>query len=370
MEHSKAVTNEDDDILLPNSSIQHEIDLSESGIDMLPDDYFSKHNLSSDPELVHNISLSGNQLIELPTTITIFSNLISVSVCNNRLVNFPEDFGSLRHLRFLDARNNLLENLPKSFAMLNKLQTINLSGNRFTHIPDVLFQLQTVRALHLGGNRIETVPNAIGTLLSLDVLYLGGNRLTEIPATIGRLLNLTVLSLCGNQLETIPATIADLQSLRTLVLHSNLLTTLPTEIVRLRNLQHLSLRNNPLVNQFVRDMSFEPPTLKELSARTVKMKIAESTFTTVLPQVLTEYIASANQCVNPKCKGVYFDACVEHVKFVDFCGKYRVPLLQYLCSPRCSSSTPAYAHSDSSDSEGFDEWPSTSDYKLRKVMLG
>ena len=33
--------------------------------------------------------------------------------------------------------------------------------------------------------------------------------------------------------------------------------------------------------------------------------------------------------------GVYFTSCVETVKFVDFCGKYRVPLLQYLCSPRC-----------------------------------
>ena len=29
---------------------------------------------------------------------------------------------------------------------------------------------------------------------------------------------------------------------------------------------------------------------------------------------------------------------VEHVKFSDFCGKYRVPLLQYLCSAHCSVS--------------------------------
>lgn len=33
--------------------------------------------------------------------------------------------------------------------------------------------------------------------------------------------------------------------------------------------------------------------------------------------------------------GVYFSSRVETVKFVDFCGKYRVPLLQYLCSPHC-----------------------------------
>ena len=32
--------------------------------------------------------------------------------------------------------------------------------------------------------------------------------------------------------------------------------------------------------------------------------------------------------------GVYFDNRVENVKFIDFCGKYRVPFMQYLCSSK------------------------------------
>uniref|UniRef100_A0A915JI00 Uncharacterized protein n=1 Tax=Romanomermis culicivorax TaxID=13658 RepID=A0A915JI00_ROMCU len=48
---------------------------------------------------------------------------------------------------------------------------------------------------------------------------------------------------------------------------------------------------------------------------------------------------------------VYFEAKVEHVKFVDFCGKYRLPLLQYLCSPKCSTA-PAFAYTSSSSSDG------------------
>lgn len=36
--------------------------------------------------------------------------------------------------------------------------------------------------------------------------------------------------------------------------------------------------------------------------------------------------------------GVFFNNHVEHVKFVDFCGKYRLPLLQYLCSTKCIAS--------------------------------
>jgi hypothetical protein len=48
-------------------------------------------------------------------------------------------------------------------------------------------------------------------------------------------------------------------------------------------------------------------------------------------------LRSAEHCVNPKCCGVYFESRVEHVKFVDFCGKYRIPLMQYLCSTRLMS---------------------------------
>jgi len=65
--------------------------------------------------------------------------------------------------------------------------------------------------------------------------------------------------------------------------------------------------------------------------------------------------------------GVYFEARVEHVKFVDFCGKYRVPLMQYLCSPRCSD-TPAYHLTTSdSDTDTEDDLPVG---KMKKVLLG
>ena len=105
---------------------------------------------------------------------------------------------------------------------------------------------------------------------------------------------------------------------------------MPTEIVKLRHLENLSLRRNPLVNNFVNDMELGPLSLKELAARIVKIKYSKSFYCQILPRELIGYISSASQCVNPKCKGVYFEACVEHVKFVDFCGMYRVPLLQYL----------------------------------------
>jgi hypothetical protein len=165
---------------------------------------------------------------------------------------------------------------------------------------------------------------------------------------------------------------------------------LPPGIARLRNLEYLSLRNNPLVTDFVNEILLEPPSLKELAARIVKIRFSPEFYKSFLPVDLVSYLQTgklilyqirvinyystitANQCVNPKCKGVYFEACAELVKFVDFCGKYRIPLLHYLCSPKCSTNTPAYAYSSSSESD--DDRPGTSSMsanaKMKKVLLG
>ncbi|RXN36525.1 leucine zipper tumor suppressor 3-like protein [Labeo rohita] len=51
-------------------------------------------------------------------------------------------------------------------------------------------------------------------------------------------------------------------------------------------------------------------------------------------------------------RSVYFDSCVRHIKFVDFCGKYRLPLMHYLCSPQCSSPC---SSNPQSDAESEDE---------------
>ena len=99
-----------------------------------------------------------------------------------------------------------------------------------------------------------------------------------------------------------------------------------------------------------------------------------------VPGSLLQYLATACQCVNPDCDGVYFNhrvSCssgctytmqgdyynhprqVEHVKFSDFCGKYRVPLLQYLCSAHCSVSM-----QDSGQEQDRGQLP------LSRVLLG
>ena len=170
----------------------------------------------------------------------------------------------------------------------------------------------------------------------MRVLYLGGNQIVKIPGSLGQMHNLQALILCDNRIEHIPPKLAELKNLRSLSLHKNNLKALPMEIVKLMNLQELSLRDNPLVNKFARDYDFNPPSLLELSGRAIKIfSLPYDDFT--LPRDLVTYLDSAQSCVNPKCKGVYFDSRVKCLKFVDFCGQYRLPLEQYLCSPHSSS---------------------------------
>jgi hypothetical protein len=65
----------------------------------------------------------------------------------------------------------------------------------------------------------------------------------------------------------------------------------------------LSLRDNPLVLRFVRDMTYDPPSLLELAARVVKVnKIPYDDQD--LAWNLREYLSTARRCVNPKCAGI------------------------------------------------------------------
>ncbi len=133
------------------------------------------------------------------------------------------------------------------------------------------------------------------------------------------------------------------------------------------SLTELSLRDNPLVVRFIREMAFQPASLLELSARAVKNHgLPFQDYG--LPRGLVNYLSMARSCVNPQCQGVFFDARVEHIKFVDFCGMYKIPLMQYLCSSRCKSGSPAVRGGQAALSSSVscpDEFS-----KMRRVLLG
>ncbi|XP_032679963.1 leucine-rich repeat-containing protein 58 [Odontomachus brunneus] len=287
------------------------------------------------PEHVDTLLLKQNRLSNLPSSVVRFTGLNTLDISGCGLSRLP-DFWPDCPLTCLIAKHNQLTNegLVKAFENLTSLRELNLSGNRLIEFPDQVFDLVDLKYLYLGGNLISEITENIWKLQRLQVLSMGGNRLSEVPSTLGQLKVLQALVLCDNMLESLPSSIANLTRLKSLLLHKNRLRTLPTEIIKLKCLTELSLRDNPLVVRFVSDMTHDPPSLLELAARVIKTNNIRYDDEDV-PRNLLEYLDSAHSCVNPKCKGVFFNNHVEHVKFVDFCGKYRLPLLQYLCSSKC-----------------------------------
>jgi len=197
-------------------------------------------------------------------------------------------------------------------------------------------------------------------LYRLHLLYLGGNQLTEVPTELGQLSWLQSLSLSDNSITKLPWQLKQLTRLQSLSLHNNQLQLLPKEIIELTSLTELSLRGNPLVVRFIREMSNDVPTLLELSGRCIK-KCSLHYDHSMIPASLVYYLNHARTCDNPLCAGVYFTSRVQCVKFADFCGKYRVPLLQYLCSGSCSELCDHEMSSSSSDDENR---------MVKKVLLG
>jgi len=284
------------------------------------------------PEIVQKLTLYGNDLNILPASIVQFIHLRHLDISANRISWISGEVARLPLLKILDARNNRLNNLPKEIEQCPKLLTLNLSGNQFKVIPTQVFTLSRLKELYLGGNQIESLPPQIQSLESLEMLYLGGNKIFQVPPHLGKLTNLRHLVLCDNKISTIPQELGQLKKLESLSLHKNELKLLPMAIVMLLNLQELTLRDNPLVHTFIKRLEFNTPSLLELAGRVVKTQNIPYN-NRVLPKRLCSYLDSAKRCVNPKCDGVYFDSRIKCVKFVDFCGKFRLPLEQYLCSP-------------------------------------
>lgn len=314
----------------------------------------------------HQLLLTHNRFTVFPGNVAYLSNLLFLDISSNGLAHICDQILGLSKLKTLIAKNNRMDefSLPKDFGKMS-LEVVNFSGNRFEEVPPQLLELQRLKSLSLGGNRLKTIPAEIENLTSLELLYLGGNGILSIPPELANLPYLSYLGLCDNHIQGLPPQLAQLNSLRSLSLHNNLLTYLPQEILNLVHLQELSLRGNPLVVRFVKDFIYNPPSLLELAGRIVKSRNFQYSRKDT-PANLVNYLDSASKCPNPKCAGVYFDSCVRHIKFVDFCGKYRLPLMHYLCSPQCYSPCCSNSQSDCDSDEEFN----IPQHRMQKVLLG
>lgn len=316
---------------------------------------------------IEQLLVSNNRLHSVPDVVSSLRHLTRLDLSNNMLTSVCDAVTELQGLTHLYLRNNMLteDSIPKDLIGLKNIRTLNMSGNRLTCLPHQVLDLVSLRNLFLGANNIKEVDKGISRLRRLRLLYLGGNKLEHLPKEIGDLPYMQVLLLSENKLKKLPCSLCNLHRLQCLHLHQNQLTTLPNNLIHLKSLSELSLRENPLVMRFIRDMEYQPASLLELSARVIKSEkikyIPEE-----LPRSLQKFLTQSHECVNPSCSGVYFSHKVEHVKFSDFCGKYKIPLLQYLCSSKCREQNPEYADCDL----GEEAAGQLANLRLKRVLLG
>ncbi|XP_075022543.1 leucine-rich repeat-containing protein 58-like isoform X2 [Calonectris borealis] len=271
-----------------------------------------------------------------------FPALEVLDVSGTGLAELGAELLALPRLHTLLAKNNRLGgpgSLPKGLGQAplgRSLRVLNLSGNRFAEVPPALLGLRGLQSLSLGGNRLHGIPPEIQELRSLEFLYLGGNFITSIPPELANLPSLNYLVLCDNKIQSIPPQLAQLHSLRSLSLHNNLLTYLPREIINLVHLEELSLRGNPLVVRFVRDLTYNPPSLQELAGRTIKTRNVPYA-PSDLPENLVRYLSLASNCPNPKCGDVspseVFSQCFGISPLVATAAQHR-PAFETVLKPR------------------------------------
>lgn len=316
---------------------------------------------------INHLLVAHNLLTSVPDIVSNLTHLTRLDFSNNSITFVCDAITSLPSLTHLLLRNNRItdDDLPKDMIGMKSLRTINLSGNNLTCVPPQLLDVSSLRNLYLGANDITRVSGDINRLRRLRLLYLGGNKLRFLPNEIGDLPYMQVLLLSDNKLKSLPPSLCNLSRLKCLHLHHNKLRTLPHGLIQLKSLCELSLRENPLVMRFIREMEFQPASLMEIAARSIKAERLPYNKDD-LPKSLQKYLVNSHKCVNPSCNGVYFDHRVEHVKFSDFCGKYKIPLMQYLCSPNCrEEQLPEYADCDLEDSDGEE-----ATLRLKRVLLG
>jgi hypothetical protein len=325
------------------------------------------------------LDLSSKNLTFIPPWLTQFKQLEKLKLNKNSIKLDEPDIQTLlqssTNLKYLSLHSNQIQSIPKQlesqlFSHLSKLEHLDLSNNQLENVIPITF-CKSLKFLQLSGNKLDQIPSEITRLDSLEYLYLGYNKMTYISPALCRVKKLKLLALNNNKLTIIPPCIAHLDKLTTLNLHCNKIAFLPVQIVQNSVLREISLRGNPLVSKFVRSrliagLKHKPPTLFELACRSVKtyrIKYDKER----MPEQIIDELERAVKCSNPRCSGVYFDTRYCQLKFVDCCGAYQLPLLQYLCSTNCIEDS---EQSGSSATSASDHSQDEIDELARRVILG
>ncbi|CAF4089364.1 unnamed protein product [Rotaria sp. Silwood1] len=165
-----------------------------SGLETLSDDIWKLSSLS-------NLTLTGNRLRSLPTSLSRMRFLERVTLDNNIYLSSLDALSGSLFLYELSASNCAIDHLPSNISFL---QFINLNNNKLTSLDD----LDTISGIKcqsfiFSNNYITNIPTTMTRLETLNNFDLSNNLLTELPTWVYNLKDLRSINLLNNKIDKI-----------------------------------------------------------------------------------------------------------------------------------------------------------------------
>lgn len=180
---------------LSESALQ-QLDLSELGMDKIPETVWTLKGLTS-------LWFVRNKLAEIPAGVAQLPALTYLNLDGNAIASVPDTLSGAKTLRWLRLNENKVRELPASLGTLKDLRRIYLRRNLFTSVPDVVQEWPELETLALDDNAITEVPAWLGVKLTkLKFLSLKGCPISKLPEDLSGLKQLVALNLANCKLSS------------------------------------------------------------------------------------------------------------------------------------------------------------------------
>ncbi len=206
---------------------------------------------------VQRLSLQGNQLQDLSSSIIYLHQLSALNCDDNQLgMTVLSQFFDLLHQQ-LQQRGIRHEFSGTTFfrkcwsyflglRTVQNLQELSIRNNQLSMLPTSLCNIDSLVKLQLDGNQLTQLPGELTQLKALEILSLASNRLTKFPNQFTALENLRELNVADNELYELPNPICGLSSLTDLDCHENSLRIFPKDLHTLTNLRRINASCNAI----------------------------------------------------------------------------------------------------------------------------
>lgn len=215
-----------------------------------------------------------NKLYEIPSYISVLTNLEKLNLSSNDLMALPISMRSLTNLRNLDLSCNYHFDFHSIILNIPHLTRLSFNNNHMTEIPSTISKLQNLVKLELRHTvkeskpcyirsfpltipiRIGKIPDSICQITNLQELQIDNNDLEILPENITRLTNLTCLTFSFNNIKYLPENIGNLTKLEILYFGRNMIRSLPDSFTKLVNLTWFqpSFYDIPQINKDISQM--------------------------------------------------------------------------------------------------------------------